>query len=131
MSDESKKYTSVSVFELKMNFIIFNQVIVVVLDDWTVSCYDHELNLKWSRTPMEQKKPRNHYMVKAMGVLISPYSLQKGDNGSVIVGGSYGHRDHDSRSIKFHCNYYTFKQTSRLSSLFFPRIRILDFIQEK
>lgn len=71
----------------------------MVLSDWTVMCYTSDLTLLWNRKLIDVGESSDHYFVKSMGILVAPYSLQKGDLGCVIVGGSFGHRDHDARYL--------------------------------
>ena len=37
--------------------------------------------------------------VKEMGVLVAPLRVERGDEGVVIIGGSFQHRHHGSRSV--------------------------------
>lgn len=78
----------------KNSDVMYSQVIVIVMDSWTVLCYDHELRLLWSRQLLDMSGVMDTYSVKAMGVLVSPLSVQKDDQGLVIVGGSFSHRSH-------------------------------------
>ncbi len=74
------------------------QIVVVVLDNWHVLCYNNDLELLWEQRLMDVGQARETYKVKAMAALVSPHVISTGDQGSVIVGGSYAHRAHDHRS---------------------------------
>ena len=93
---------------------------MVVLDDWHVLCYDNELNLLWNQQLMDIGQMRETYKVKAMAVLVSPHVISTGDQGSVIVGGSYAHRSHDQRFVIFFVifSFCNFVQKSNLIILF-------------
>jgi len=61
------------------------QVVVVLASDWTVVCLDHELRLLWKSQPIKHTEDTIH--IREAAILVSPISIQKGDTGSVIVGG--------------------------------------------
>ena len=77
---------------------------VVVLDDWTVLCYNNKLKLLWTQQPIKIPNFKD-FVVKAMSVLITPHSADnikqdvktKRMKGSVIVGASFNHREHHKR----------------------------------
>lgn len=71
------------------------QVIVIALDNWEVLCYDSELRLLWRRQLMDVGDMREHHVIKSFAVFIVPQSLRSGDNGTVIVGGNFGHMERD------------------------------------
>ncbi|CAH1779441.1 unnamed protein product [Owenia fusiformis] len=73
---------------------IRKQVIVVVTDDWHVMCFNHELRFLWQAQLMDVGQVRDNYFVKAMSVSVNSYSIKRDDSGSVLVGGSYGHKHH-------------------------------------
>ena len=75
------------------------QIIIVVFDNWEVQCFNHRLQLLWRRQLMDVGQLREAYTVKAMGVLIAPVRVERGDQGVVIVGGSFEHREHLVRCV--------------------------------
>lgn len=46
---------------------------------------------------MDTGQMREHYRVQSMGILVAPTPLRPGDQGLVIVGGAFGHKDHEQR----------------------------------
>ena len=66
-----------------------------MMDGWQVLCYDHELSLLWSQQLMDIGQLRETHRVKAMAALVSSFSVNSEDRGSVVVGGSFVHKDHD------------------------------------
>ena len=70
-------------------------MIVIALDNWEGLCYDNELRLVWRQRLRNVGDVREHHVVKSFAVLVVPHSQRTGDNGTVIVGGNFGHMEHD------------------------------------
>ncbi|XP_021352758.1 uncharacterized protein LOC110449917 isoform X1 [Mizuhopecten yessoensis] len=73
---------------------IRKQIIVIVTDDWHVLCYDSDLQLLWKKKLMDISHVKDTYIVKDMGVIITPHKVRKDDHGLVIIGGSFTHKTH-------------------------------------
>ena len=76
-----------------------NQVIVVMTDDWTVTCYTHLLQKMWTKSIEHKYHTLNvmsHFHVEEVSLLISPLSLKDGAGGLVVVGASLELNDHHS-----------------------------------
>lgn len=82
---------------LFFSFLLFLQVIVVLFDDWTVHCYDSNLQLLWSNVYMDLSNHNKQYVMESAGVLISSHSLSQGNNGTIIVGANFVHVHQKSR----------------------------------
>jgi len=67
---------------------------VIVTDTWWVFCYSSDLTLLWQRQLLDFKEQFHNYYVKSMGALVTAHSVKKSDNGLIIVGGSYAHKEH-------------------------------------
>eukprot|EP00271_Cylindrocystis_brebissonii_P005161 TRINITY_DN17107_c0_g1_i1.p1 TRINITY_DN17107_c0_g1~~TRINITY_DN17107_c0_g1_i1.p1 ORF type:complete len:716 (+),score=145.26 TRINITY_DN17107_c0_g1_i1:201-2348(+) len=61
-------------------------VVVVVTAGWSVLCYDHNLKLLWENNLQEEFPHGARH--KEVAILITNQTLQHGDRGVVIVGGS-------------------------------------------
>jgi hypothetical protein len=81
---------------------------VVVTEDFTVSCYDANLNLKWSKSIAHASHQldfvADNYKIEETDIFISPLNMKTGHTGTgtIIVGASmkplhHGHES-DSRS---------------------------------
>lgn len=57
-------------------------------------CYSSDLTLQWQKQLLDFKDQFDNYYVKSMGALITSHSVKKSDNGLIIVGGSYAHKEH-------------------------------------
>ena len=77
-----------------------NQVIVIVREDWTVSCYDSSLHLLWDRAiahkTHELDKLGDKFQIDEVAVYLTPISLQEDQNGLIIVGANMKLRDPSS-----------------------------------
>mmetsp|Transcript_41214 Transcript_41214/g.66839 ORF Transcript_41214/g.66839 Transcript_41214/m.66839 type:complete len:705 (+) Transcript_41214:47-2161(+) len=62
------------------------QVIVVVTREWTVLCYDYKLKLMWEHSVQEHFP--THDIHREVAVLVTAFTVKKGDRGLVIVAGS-------------------------------------------
>lgn len=75
------------------------QVIVVVREDWTVSCYDANLNLLWERAVAHKAHEIDtmidKFRIDEVAVMIAPVSVKEGSLGLVVVGASMTLRDVD------------------------------------
>ncbi|KAG5535994.1 hypothetical protein RHGRI_023699 [Rhododendron griersonianum] len=61
------------------------QVLVVVTSDWSVMCFDHNLQKLWE-TNLQEDFPHNAHH-REISISISNYTLKHGDAGLIIVGG--------------------------------------------
>ncbi|CAG5124890.1 unnamed protein product [Candidula unifasciata] len=73
---------------------IRKQVIVVVTDDWQVLCYAHDLKLLWYQQLPLPVSDFSSVEVKALAVLVSPFSIEKKHKGLIVVSGSFRHKTH-------------------------------------
>ena len=62
------------------------QVVVAVTADWTIMCFDHNLKLLWENNVQEDFP--HHASIREVAVLITNHTVNKGDRGMVVVGGS-------------------------------------------
>lgn len=73
------------------------QSIVVVREDWTVSCYDPQLNLLWEKAVAHKGHDMitmmKYYKIDEVSVYLAPISLEEYSTGAVIVGASMSARD--------------------------------------
>lgn len=76
---------------------IRHQVLVIVTNTWWVFCYSSDLTLLWRKQLLDFKEQFDSYYVKSMGALVTSHSVRKQDEGLVIVGGSYTHKQHNTR----------------------------------
>jgi hypothetical protein len=76
------------------------QVIVVVREDWTVSCFSMSLQLLWekaiSHKSHEMSSMANFYKIDDVTVYVAPLSLEEGSNGVVVIGAAMVPRDEDA-----------------------------------
>eukprot|EP00238_Polyblepharides_amylifera_P006621 CAMPEP_0196591354 /NCGR_PEP_ID=MMETSP1081-20130531/69302_1 /TAXON_ID=36882 /ORGANISM="Pyramimonas amylifera, Strain CCMP720" /LENGTH=702 /DNA_ID=CAMNT_0041914685 /DNA_START=132 /DNA_END=2240 /DNA_ORIENTATION=+ len=70
------------------------QVVVVVTADWTVMCFDHNLRLMWE-VNIQDDFP-HHASIREVAIMATNHTVQKGDRGMVIVGGSIALGDLES-----------------------------------
>eukprot|EP00299_Pterocystis_sp_00344_P015965 c7989_g1_i4.p1 GENE.c7989_g1_i4~~c7989_g1_i4.p1 ORF type:complete len:638 (+),score=178.76 c7989_g1_i4:38-1951(+) len=64
------------------------QVIVVVLEEWTVLCFDHRLKLLWETSLQDEiDETTQGKMFREISVVISSQPIHFNDNGAVIIGG--------------------------------------------
>ncbi|XP_052819097.1 uncharacterized protein LOC128244968 [Mya arenaria] len=70
------------------------QSIVIVTNTWWVFCYSSDLELMWQKQLLDFKEQFANYYVKSMGALVTSHSVKKSDDGLIIVGGSYAHKQH-------------------------------------
>jgi hypothetical protein len=68
------------------------KVVVVLLQDWTVMCFDHHLKLLWESNPVKAKVSSAHH--REATISITPSQLRPYDTGLVVVGGSMEYDDH-------------------------------------
>jgi hypothetical protein len=68
------------------------KVVVVLLQDWTVMCFDHHLKLLWESNPVKAKVSQAHH--REATISITPTQLRPYDQGLVVVGGSMEYDDH-------------------------------------
>uniref|UniRef100_A0A6U4M9Z2 FG-GAP repeat-containing protein n=2 Tax=Hemiselmis andersenii TaxID=464988 RepID=A0A6U4M9Z2_HEMAN len=68
------------------------KVVVVLLQDWTVMCFDHHLKLLWESNPVKAKVSAAHH--REATISVTPTQLRPYDQGLVIVGGSMEYDDH-------------------------------------
>ncbi|XP_058227872.1 uncharacterized protein LOC131336162 [Rhododendron vialii] len=61
------------------------QVLVVVTSDWSVMCFDHNLQKLWEANLQEDFPHNAHH--REISISISNYTLKHGDAGLIIVGG--------------------------------------------
>ncbi|XP_045193457.2 uncharacterized protein LOC123549425 [Mercenaria mercenaria] len=73
---------------------IRQQVIVIVTNTWWVFCYSSDLTLLWQKQLLDFKEQFDNYYVKSMGAIVTSHSVKKSDEGLIIVGGSYAHKEH-------------------------------------
>ena len=73
------------------------QVVVVVREDWTVSCYDISLKLLWEKAVAhkshEMASMAEYFHIDEVAVYLAPLGLEEGSSGAVIVGASMVPRD--------------------------------------
>ena len=83
---------------------IRKQVIVIVREDWTVSCYDSKLRLLWDKAiahkSFEIENIINKYKIEEVAILISSIALEEGNNGAIFIGASMGLRHPEESHIK-------------------------------
>jgi hypothetical protein len=76
------------------------QVIVVVREDWTVSCFDTSLKLLWekpiSHKSHEMSTMANFYKIDDVAVYVAPLSLEEQSSGIVVVGAAMVPRDEEA-----------------------------------
>ena len=74
-----------------------NQVIVVVREDWTVSCFDSSLQLIWEKAIAHKthnlENVLDKYQIDEVSVYLTPLSIREDLTGLVIVGGNMKLRD--------------------------------------
>ncbi|ESO98334.1 hypothetical protein LOTGIDRAFT_159137 [Lottia gigantea] len=70
------------------------QIIVIVTSNWQVFCYSSELELLWKIKLQDISKDIENYKVKTMGILVTSHSVNKNDEGLIIIGGSFTHKQH-------------------------------------
>jgi len=73
------------------------QVIAVLLDNWTVLCYDNNLRLLWERVIQNTTDLHADYYMKSASLLVTSTQVSRGDRGLIIVGASYAHRSYDDQ----------------------------------
>ncbi|XP_038070046.1 uncharacterized protein LOC119739259 isoform X2 [Patiria miniata] len=74
------------------------QVIVVVTADWTVLCFDHNLNLVWETQLMRLHDSR--YYIREISVVVTSHNIKPDDGGLVIVGASLQDRHHKEANLQ-------------------------------
>jgi hypothetical protein len=62
------------------------QVVVAVTADWTVMCFNHNLKLLWEYN-LQHDFP-HHAAIREVAVLVTNHTVNQGDRGMVVVGGS-------------------------------------------
>ena len=75
-----------------------SQVIIVVLEDWTVICYDSSLHMLWSKQVAHKSFDLDHliqyFKISTVSVYITPLQLHSDSStGTVIVGASMSRRN--------------------------------------
>lgn len=85
-------------------------MIVVVTEDFTVTCYDASLNLLWEKSVAHKSHHLDyvisHYSIEEAAVFISPLNLKDDPNGPgvVIVGASLKERSRPEDQVKAESN---------------------------
>lgn len=76
-----------------------SQVVVVVREDWSVTCYDAQLNVLWEKAVAHKTHAMDtmadKFRIDEVAVMIAPISLKEGSSGVVIVGASMALRESD------------------------------------
>lgn len=76
-----------------------SQVVVVVREDWSVTCYDAQLNVLWEKAVAHKTHAMDamadKFRIDEVAVMIVPISLKEGSAGVVIVGASMALRESD------------------------------------
>ena len=57
-------------------------------------CYSSDLELLWKVKLLDSSTDLENYKVKALGAMVTSHSVSKNDEGLVIVGGSFTHKNH-------------------------------------
>ena len=81
------------------NELVREQIIIVVLEYWTVICYDAELNIMWEKEvghfSMSIEKMEKWFRIDSVNIHISPINIvhkeegkEASDNGLVVIGAS-------------------------------------------
>lgn len=66
------------------------QVIIVVLNNWKVLCYDHTLMLLWSTQLLELDADLlSKYQIRSMAALVTSVKVKDDDTGTILVGASF------------------------------------------
>lgn len=77
-----------------------SQVIVVVREDWTVSCFDSTLKLLWEKAVAHKTHELDtlvdKFQIDEVAVILTPLSIREDLNGLIIVGASMKLRDPSS-----------------------------------
>lgn len=73
---------------------IRKQIIVVITDDWQVVCFNSDLTIRWHQNLPLPTQDFSAVEVKYLGVLVSPFSIEKNHEGLVIVSGNFRHKSH-------------------------------------
>jgi hypothetical protein len=55
------------------------------------------LELLWQKQILDFKEQFDNYYVKSMGAIVTSHTVKKSDEGLVIVGGSYTHKEHEKQ----------------------------------
>lgn len=61
-------------------------VIVVMTENWHVTCFDHNLVVMWTQDI--RKEMHHHAFIHEIAILVTPYTVYENDRGLIIVGGS-------------------------------------------
>lgn len=79
-------------------------VIVVVYDDWTVSCYDNTLKLLWEKQvgahTHELATMSKQFKIDEVTILVSPSSIHTENKGLIVVGASMTKRSTNNKDVK-------------------------------
>ena len=74
-----------------------SQVIVVVREDWTVSCFDHALNLLWEKAVAHHTHELDtlvdKFQIDEIAVQLTPLKIREDLNGLIIIGANMKLRD--------------------------------------
>lgn len=62
-------------------------------------CFDSDLMLKWEVVLPTIDLSKEAYHVRSLGVLVTPYSVQKSDGGLIIIGGNFMHKTHHMKEL--------------------------------
>jgi len=82
-----------------------SQVIIVVREDWTVTCFDSNLNVLWEKAVAHKTHELDtlidKFSIDEVSVFLAPLSIAEGSTGMVIVGASMSLRDDTEVDIEF------------------------------
>jgi len=71
-----------------------------------VLCFDHQLNLLWSQTIANITQTPGAYFVKSIAIMVISNSLNQGQTGLILVGGSRGQPHNDKRYRSIYWYFY-------------------------
>ncbi|XP_072024501.1 uncharacterized protein [Amphiura filiformis] len=74
------------------------QVIIVLTSDWTVLCFDHQLQLLWETQLMNIQQDR--YYIRDVAMTVVSHKLKSDDRGVIIIGASIGDKFHRVTTLK-------------------------------
>ncbi len=83
------------------------QIIIVVREDWTVTCYDARFTFLWEKAvahnTLQIEKYIDYFAISSVSVFIAPFSLTSNSSGVVVVGANMKPRveTFDINSIKY------------------------------
>ncbi|XP_033625650.1 uncharacterized protein LOC117288891 [Asterias rubens] len=99
LSDRQPKALATGYLEPYQSMLqVRKQVIVVVTADWTVLCFDHNLNLLWETKLMTVSIER--YFIREISIQVTSHIVKADDGGLVIIGASLRDRYHKEAKIR-------------------------------